>query len=247
MKISALILMVGCYLLTFNSWSLATLGVPNIQINDWDNLPGFLSKDTHDSDQATKQLIQKQIGAFSIQIRRQIRSSQTFQIIDIDPDQALAYLTLESANSNLNIVTSTPIIKPKNLKDGQLSKGRSRMLESQTPNFMLLGQLSALSAGEGINRINDTNKFSAIYNIDIAVDYKLVRTKDHAIVAIFTAAGHSGDAKIIAAASKPNHKIPLLIQQAGADLADEVISELQLQLGNGKLNPPNQESPPHTL
>ncbi len=216
-----------------------TLGVPNILVSDVDNLPGFVSKDNpNDADLAAKQIIERRIGNFSAQIRGQIIQSKLFQVIDVNNHLALDYLSSESAT-----------LKPESNTTLQAAESATIKARTTSPNqkvdFMLIGQLSAISAGEEINAISGTTKSSAIYSIDIAVDYKLIRTKDRTIIASFTAAGHAGDAKIISTASaKPNHKIPVLVQQAGADLADEVISEINLQLGSGKRNLLNSESAP---
>jgi hypothetical protein len=72
-----------------------------------------------------------------------------------------------------------------------------------------------------------------------------IRDRDRTIVASFTAAGHSGDVKLVSSQTqKVMHNMPLLVKQLGANLSTDVSSMLSEQIGNGKLYLNNQESAP---
>ncbi|AUR50904.1 hypothetical protein [Aquella oligotrophica] len=115
------------------------------------------------------------------------------------------------------------------------------------PDYILTGVVSAIDTNEETKELSNTNMYSIIYSIDIAVDYKLVRTKDNHIIASFTAAGHGGDVKLTSNKNqKVSHNTPKLIQQAGEDLAAEVNNQLTLQLDNGKIIRDYQEAAPNT-
>lgn len=115
------------------------------------------------------------------------------------------------------------------------------------PDYILTGIVSAIDTNEETRELSNTNMYSIIYSIDIAVDYKLVRTKDNHIIASFTAAGHGGDVKLTSNKNqKVSHNTPKLIQQAGDDLATEVNNQLTLQLDNGKIIRDYQEAAPNT-
>ena len=106
---------------------------------------------------------------------------------------------------------------------------------SNMPDYVLVGTIAAVTQDENIEPIQDTNKTTAQYNIDISVDYQVISTKDKAVIASFNAYGHASDVKILnddkARLQKQNHNIPLLINQASKDLADNVVGQLKQQFG----------------
>lgn len=221
-----------------SSYALPTIGVPNITVNSQTAIPSFISTDSStQTDAATTKMLRQQITNFSAQIRGAILQSGQFRIIDVDNNFIQTHLPIESAS----ISESSPA--------GSAIAGESSIPATKpagkTPDYLLIGTLAAINAGEEVNQIINTNKYSDIYSIDLAVDYTLVRTDDRTIVASFTAAGHSGDVKLInSPEQKMQHNIPLLVQQAGTDLANEVTTQLQAQIGGGKLYINNQESGP---
>ena len=225
-------------------FAIPTIGVPNITITDGTILPSFISPTSGNlSDSATQNIVQQQIENFSAQIRGTIIQEGQFKVVDVDNSTAQNYINIAQAQNNessesmvkLDESSSTPFAMPK------VTKANS----TKTPEYLLIGNLSAINAGEEINQIINTTKYSDIYSIDLAVDYKLIRTNDKTIVASFTATGHSGDVKLLNSPDqKMQHNIPSLIQQVGSDLANQVNTQLNNQIGNGKLYLDNSESTP---
>ena len=231
------LLFLGLLCLTITSWATPTLGVANISMpSSTASMPNFINVTSDNSnDQAAAKILQQQMTNFSAQVRGQIIQSKYFQVVDIDDNLARYYLANsknnESAESTLALtVTESNLTSATALKNN--------------PDYILIGTIAAINAEEETNPITDTNKFSVIYTIDLAVDYKLIKTKTHAIVASFTAAGHAGDVKLT---SKPNqkivHNIPKLAKQVGDDLTKEVLNQLSLQLEGGKVVQDTPASP----
>ncbi len=256
-KIYKLTLSTGLLLISSLVVAVPSIGIPNISNDNSSNLPSFMQKDASDNvDSTTNTLVQQQINNFSAQIRGDIIQNKQFRVVDVDTGVTQKYASLnesspennlkqnESQNINLTNAESAALVN--NGKPVESATATSiAPAVSQMPDYLLVGNLAAINAGEEVNQIIGTNKYSNIYSIDIAVDYKLIRTQDRTIVASFTAAGHSGDVKLVSSQTqKVMHNMPLLVKQLGANLATDVSSMLSEQIGNGKLYLNNQESAP---
>jgi len=216
-----------------NCWG-ATLGVPDLQTSSSAATHSFINPDSTTSiDGTTETIIKQQISNFSAQIKGKIIQSKHFQVIDIDNKLAYTYNSTTSSNNT------------KSLNESNILPGNK---PSSLPDYILIGTVSAIDAGEETHQISDTNRYSLIYSIDIAVDYKLIRTRDSVIVSSFTAAGHGGDVKLTTnQQQKMNHNIPKLVKETGADLANDVNNQLTIQLENGKIIRDYQEATPKTV
>ncbi len=252
-----LIIGAGLLLISALATALPSIGIPNIATSGSNsNLPSFMQKDANDdSDNATGALVQQQINNFSAQIRGNIIQSQQFRVVDVDTGITQKYANLSeyspenSFGQNVSQNSSTTNTESPLLANAKPSESAANAVkpttQGQLPDYLLIGTLAAINAGEEVNQIIGTNKYSNIYSIDIAVDYKLVRTQDQTIVASFTAAGHSGDVKLVnAQTQKVMHNMPLLVKQVGANLATDVSRMLSEHIGNGKLYLNSQESSP---
>ena len=255
-KIYKLTLSAGLLLISSLAAAVPSIGIPNISNDNNSSLPSFMQKDASDNvDNTTNTLVQQQINNFSAQIRGDVIQSKQFRVVDVDTGITQKYASLnESSPANDLKQNESEAIKIANAESIPLSNV-DKSVESATspikpvvgqiPDYLLVGNLAAINAGEEVNQIIGTNKYSNIYSIDIAVDYKLIRTQDRTIVASFTAAGHSGDVKLVnSQTQKVMHNMPLLVKQLGANLATDVSSMLSEQIGNGKLYLNNQESAP---
>lgn len=247
-----LILGAGLLLISSLVTAVPSIGIPNISNNNNSSLPSFMQKDSsNDADNGTSTLVQQQINNFSAQIRGSIIQSKQFRVVDVDNGITQKYINFnESSPENTFELNESQEIKmtateSNNTKSAESNTVLAKSVTNQTPDYLLIGNLAAINAGEEVNQIIGTNKYSNIYSIDIAVDYKLIRTQDHTIVASFTAAGHSGDVKFVSTQTqKIVHNIPALVKQLGDNLATDVTSLLSEQIGNGKLYLNNQESAP---
>ncbi len=241
-------------MISLNSFS-ATLGIPNIIMpSSMAATPAFIrsaNQSGTSDDVATTKLVQQQMTNFSAQVRGKIIQSKYFQVIDVDSNTALNYLN--QLESQPQVTTLAPKAASETIAESMPKVESSAAVNQITAikpkqpsaDYLLIGTVSAIDASEDVNPIIDTNKYSAIYSIDLAVDYKLVSVKDHKMIASFTAAGHAGDVKLTSnPGQKMSHNIPKLVQQVGNDLAQEVMNQLAIQLENGKVVHDTPESVP---
>jgi len=114
-----------------------------------------------------------------------------------------------------------------------INSGRFKVVKmANMPDYILLGQVSAISQNEDSMPVKETDRYTTSYNIDIAVDYKLIKTSDKSIMTAFTAYGHANDVKILnngVANQKQTHNIPMLIQTASKALGEDVLNQLSNQ------------------
>ena len=195
--------------------------------------------------------VEKSMPMFSAAVRGALLKSKQFTVVDATP-------TIETWQNNKKDILS--IIKKMDMVSSSTSpiinseytvKNNSESaikVESATatnqPDYILIGYLDGISSYENRNPIMGTNKTSAIYSIDVSVDYKLVNTKTKQIIAAFTAAGHGGEVKLLNDPDQEvNYNIPKLIKDASDSLASDVMDNLTSQIDFNKLNPKPKVAP----
>lgn len=222
-------------LLVINGWCV-TIGIPDITVPATLKAPKFINIDKNDETNSdTEQLIKSHMSNFSDQVRGQIILSKYFKVIDVKNNlaQYLDQAIDDSDDNSVDINDNSPESTTLPSKESSNTSFDQPVLNGKQnqPEFVLIGTLAAITAGEEINQISDTDKYSKVYSIDVAVDYKLVKVKNHHIVAAFTSMGHAGDVKLTAdSTQKMVHNIPKLVKDAGNNLAKEVLDQLTIQL-----------------
>lgn len=209
-----------------------------------------------------QQEVQKELSMFSADTRGALINSQQFKVIDLPRANALWQGNTNTVLSYLNSLNPTPVsnaqqstalalptesatrakasnesaISTNTTSESQMTLGGATInIDKTLPDYVLVGTIAAVTQDEDREPLQDTNKSTAQYNIDISVDYQIISTKDKAVIASFNAYGHASDVKILNDDStrlqKQNHNIPLLINQASKDLADNVVTQLKQQFG----------------
>lgn len=173
-----------------------------------------------------KNEVQKKLPMFSADVKGALINSKQFKVVD-----------MPMANSLWNGHTQ-PIIdhisqlnKPTNVKSAKKTESTT-FNNNSIPDYVLLGTLSSITNDSDIEPIQNTNKLTDQYNIDISVDYQVVSTKNNAVIASFNAYGHANDVKILNAndtVQRQTHNTPKLINEASKDLASNVLTQLQQQ------------------
>lgn len=196
--------------------SYAYAGIPSMAI------PGIVTTQT-----AKSQTVKKNLPGFTADVRGAIIESGRFKVVKMQKQDNLW--------QNGNVETVLMALKPIATENSDASE--SSVAKSQ-PDYILLGKVVSISENEDKNPIKDTDKISNVYNIDIAVDYKLVKTSDKSIMASFTAYGHASDVKILTNGSEQvlHHNKPLLIKNASKDLAKDVLDNLDEQFKTSSEN-----------
>ncbi|MBX9866781.1 MAG: hypothetical protein K2Y14_07680 [Burkholderiales bacterium] len=221
-------------LISGTSWALPTIGVAEIAVEK--NTPSFLSSNSVIiPDNPTQQLMQQQLNALSAQIKTQINQASLLQLQTQEMDaKAINSVSFNFTQTEVSIESQPSLINQFANAASQLNplNSTTNTAESQIsyPDYMLFGTLEALNAGNQIQLIPGTNQYSNIYSLDLAINYKLIKTSDQVIVANFIAAGHAGEPTL---QNNSTAHIPSdsnrLIQQVYAQLSNEVIARLEQQ------------------
>lgn len=227
-------LMAAMSLISGTSWALPTIGVAEIAVEK--NTPSFLSSNSVIiPDNPTQQLMQQQLNALSAQIKTQINQASLLQLQTQEMDaKAINSVSFNFTQTEVSIESQPSLINQFANAASQLNplNSTTNTAESQIsyPDYMLFGTLEALNAGNQIQLIPGTNQYSNIYSLDLAINYKLIKTSDQVIVANFIAAGHAGEPTL---QNNSTAHIPSdsnrLIQQVYAQLSNEVIARLEQQ------------------
>ena len=226
--------MVTMSLISGTSWALPTIGVAEIAVEK--NTPSFLSSNSVITpDNPTQQLMQQQLNALSAQIKAQINQALLLQLQTQEMDaKAINSVSFNFTQTEVSIESEPSLINQFANAASQVNplNSTTNTVESQIsyPDYMLFGTLEALNAGNQIQLIPGTNQYSNIYSLDLAINYKLIKTSDQVIVANFIAAGHAGEPTLQnnSTAHIPNDS-NRLIQQVYAQLSNEVITRLEQQ------------------
>ena len=221
-------------LISGTSWALPTIGVAEIAVEK--NTPSFLSSNSVTTpDNPTQQLMQQQLNALSAQIKAQINQALLLQLQTQEMDaKVINSVSFNFTQTEVSIESEPSLINQFANAASQLNplNSTTNTDESQIsyPDYMLFGTLEALNAGNQIQLIPGTNQYSNIYSLDLAINYKLIKTSDQVIVANFIAAGHAGEPTLQnnSTAHIPNDS-NRLIQQVYAQLSNEVITRLEQQ------------------
>ena len=224
--------MVTMSLISTTSWALPTIGVAEITVEK--STPSFLSTNSVTiPDNPTQQVMLQQLNSLLSQIKTQISQASLLQTLEMDPKvvNSVSFnftqteVSIESQPSLMNQFTNAasqlnPLNSNTNTNESQISY----------PDYMLFGTLEALNAGNQIQLIQGTNQYSNIYNLDLAINYKLIKTSDQVIVANFIAAGHAGKVTL---QNNSTPQIPSntseLIKQVYTQLSNELIARLEQQ------------------
>ena len=225
-------LMVTMSLISTTSWALPTIGVAEITVEK--SIPSFLSTNSVTiPDNPTQQVMQQQLNYLLSQIKTQISQASLLQTLEMDP-KVVNSVSFNFTQTEVSIESQPSLINQFTHATSQLNplNSNTNTNESQIsyPDYMLFGTLEALNAGNQIQFIQGTNQYSNIYNLDLAINYKLIKTSDQVIVANFIAAGHAGKVTL---QNNSTPQIPsntsALIKQVYTQLSNEVIARLEQQ------------------
>lgn len=185
------------------------------------NLDGSVHQPNVDPTAITKQ-VRQQLPGFNADVRGAIISSGKFKVV------ALPKKSLDNKQLMALTQASQPVVSSINNKTKQTM-----------PDYILIGKVVSITQNENFTPVKYTDKNSSQYNVDIAVDYKLVKTTDKSVMTSFTAYGHASDVKMLTAgntAQIQNHNIPLLVKTASKNLGEDVLNQLNSQFNTSSEN-----------
>lgn len=222
--------------------AIPSMAIPNLVYNKVSLNPGTMyssdaadaaSKPSVDPGKIAKQVKYKLPG-FNADVRGAIINSGRFRVVKMPKQDTIWRGNPQTVLNQIKVSPTAPKTDA-DVDTSEESAGAAKVVAKTPkgmPDYILLGQVSAITQDEDTMPVKETDRYTTSYNIDIAVDYKLIKTSDKSIMAAFTAYGHGNDVKILtkgAAYQKQNHNIPLLIQTASKALGDDVLKQLSDQ------------------
>lgn len=219
--------------------AIPTMAIPNLVYSKVSLSPGTMY--SSDAAEAGKQpsiapnAIAKQVKyklpGFNADVRGAVINTGKFKVVRM-PKQDTIWRG--NPQTVLNLVKASTPANNTDEDKSDTDKDQAKPAKKGMPDYILLGKVSAITQDEDTMPVKETDRYTTQYNIDIAVDYKLIKTSDDSIMASFTAYAHANDVKILtngAANQKQTHNIVKLIGEASKSLGDDVVNQL-----NGQFN-----------
>ncbi len=217
------------------SWSISGIAIPNIVVPDR-TIDSFVNDSTYIiPDNETIQKTKQQINQISLIINQHITSNIPITTTTIDKN-TLDTINFNDDDSEVSIESEPTIInqlssKVKSINSIIYHETPESYIPFSYPDYVLMGDLVAITAGNQIQQIGNSFIYSNIYTLDIAVKYKLIKTSDKSIILSFISHGQSGEAMLQDnKAPKVPADINELINQTYNQLANETISRVTEKL-----------------
>lgn len=206
-----------------------TIGITDIVMpNNGEQVTSFLSGSSINDDKATVQQVQSQLKTISEHIRTHIAQKYSdITVFNVESNTTAilnnrySYTSAESQNLVNNVES-----------DSVLWVAKSGI----TPDFFMIGNVSSLNAGVTKLPIENTTKYSNIYNLDIAVLYQVIRSKDQKIVATFTVLGQAGNVRLLNDNDVPSYDTTGMITTASNDLINSTLNQFNILFTDGKFS-----------
>ena len=166
-------------------------------------------------------------------VRGAIISSGKFKVIETPKNFDLNTLELLTLNSSPT-ESQNPLSKESAGSQSSLKPTVAAVNLQDGLSYVLIGKVITIDENENTYQIKNTDTSSITHNMSVMTSYKLVRIKDQANVASFSAYGSASQMKLIAAGASPNSlsfNRAMLIHDLSKDLAKNVLSQLLEQMG----------------
>jgi hypothetical protein len=165
-------------------------------------------------------------------VRGAIINSGKFKVIETPKNFDLNTLELLTLN---NSPTESQNLLSKESAESQSSLKPAAVASLQDGlSYVLIGTVITIDENENTYQIKNTDTSSITHSMSVMTSYKLIRIKDRANVASFSAYGSASQMKLIAAGASPNSlsfNRAMLIHDLSKDLAKNVLSQLLEQMG----------------
>jgi hypothetical protein len=226
------LLFLSIFLITYANADIPSMYIPTI-LYAHTRVEDLESTNTSDMIQTS---VRQKLPAFNADVRGEIIKSGRFKVVKM-PKKYDALSTglqngtmltkLTSDNTSNNTIVNKIASSPKD-------KNKLGM-----PDYILRGVVAGITQTQDTSPVKDTDKITNQYNINVAVNYKLIKTSDRSVMASFIAYGHASDVKILTNGSSNqvlHHNVPKLIKEASKNLAKDVVDQLYDQFGMSSEN-----------
>ena len=104
--------------------------------------------------------------------------------------------------------------------------------------YVLFGTLSDIDFTQDINALDHTNSYSAVLGLAVVADFSLINTRTYEITSAFTAMGEGQDTKLVSSRdARVSLSRPRVVKEVSKTLGEDVVRQLQEQLGGGYQEP----------
>ena len=104
--------------------------------------------------------------------------------------------------------------------------------------YVLFGTLSDIDFTQDINALDRTNSYSAVLGLAVVADFSLINTRTYEITSAFTAMGEGQDTKLVNSRdARVSLSRPRVMKEVSKTLGEDVVRQLQEQLGGGYQEP----------
>ncbi|MBN0977021.1 penicillin-binding protein activator LpoB [Pseudomonas hygromyciniae] len=104
--------------------------------------------------------------------------------------------------------------------------------------YVLFGTLSDIDFTQDINALDHTNSYSAVLGLAVVADFSLINTRSYEITSAFTAMGEGQDTKLVSSRdARVSLSRPRVVKEVSKTLGEDVVRQLQEQLGGGYQEP----------
>jgi hypothetical protein len=160
----------------------------------------------------------KNIAMFNSSIKGKLAKTKNFKVIDNPKITNLWHGDTEPIVNYINAIK---------IQESSVSKTYVNV-----PDYILLGEITSFTNNTDIEPIQNTDKQTLQFNLDISTSYNLISTKDGAVIASFDVTGNGNDTKIMnqnSSTQKINPNMSFLIKEVADDLSNNVVDEINQQ------------------
>lgn len=216
-----------------------TIAVPNLTVGEQ------ADEDFGTSNPEVIKDVAKTVSKFTADIRGALIKTKQFKVINVKvAANNIAYGSDKTIVSTLSVDDEHDIPESSFLDDSNQALLATQKSNPNTE-YYLVGVINYIGENEDSYPIKGTNNLTKQYTVEVEADFKLVRTKDKAIMASFSATGSAHDVKIVSSSNKAqkwHHNIGKLVSVASKDLASSVVDEMESQFNFMLLNHTTPES-----
>ena len=218
----------SCLLAMF--YTASVLAMPTISMPEM-TIEAQATKSTDVEVQQINNIVVKTVPKFTADIRGALIKSGKFKVIDMS---APALVAPDISPIESSLVESEEIFTLESGVTESLSLSpiaQKILVKKPETDYYLIGQINYIGENEDSYPIKQTNNMTKQFFIEVAAEFKLVRSNDNSIMANFSSSGRASDVKIVTTQSQQvwHHNIGKLVSAASKDLAINVVNEMESQ------------------
>lgn len=166
------------------------------------------------------------LGINNADVKGALINSGKFTVIDVPPPKATPVIAKSSESSIATAkAESTTLVEsaPVTANNIQLDDGVA---------YTLIGQVASADAYNNYYQVPNSDNYTGTRTLSLVVNYKLLRTKDHATIASFNAYATGTQTVILKYGELIHPNQAMILRDASQNLAENVLGQLTGQMDN---------------